>query len=115
MANTLSSHNYDGRLSTAVFSLDGTVSAVSTTNNVVGQIVQYAVTNSDDLQIDINLQDATNGMTLDTQANVSTTDITANNINSGSGAWCRGILTVDTTTKDSGSGTITFTVYYIKM
>ena len=114
MAVTVSSHNYDGILSTVTFLLDGTDTSVATTRNVVGQIVQIAGTNSDSRQTDVTLSDATNGMTLYTGSNYTGTDITPDNVNAGGGAYCRGPLTcaID---NDSGSGTITMVVYYIKM
>ena len=115
MANSVSAHAYDGVLSTVTFSLDGTVSAVATTANVIGQIVQIAGTNSNNLQIDLTLQDATNGMVLYTGNNYTGTDITPDSVNAGGGAYCRGPLTCDVGTKDSGTGTITMVVYYIKM
>ena len=115
MANAVTAHAYDGVLSTVTFSLDGTVSAVATTANVIGQIVQISGTNSNNLQIDFTLEDTSNGMTLYTGSNYTGTDITANDVNQGNGAFCRGPLTCDTSAKNSGTGTITMVVYYIKM
>ena len=115
MANAVSAHAYDGVLSTVTFSLDGTVSAVATTANVIGQIVQIAGTNSDDRQVDFTLQDTTNGMTLYTGNNYTGGDVTPDSVNAGGGAYCRGPLTCDVSTNDGGSGTITMVVYYIKM
>lgn len=50
MAITVTSHNYDGRLSTVVFNVVGDGSQLTgvTTQNVIGQIVQIGMSGSGD-------------------------------------------------------------------
>ena len=117
MAITVTSHNYDGRLSTVVFNVVGDGSGDvtgTTTQKVIGQIVQIACAGSDSTWT-ITLTDTTNGMTLFTQDDSMSTDITPNNINQGSGAYCRGLLECKCDSDKNDSQASTITVYYIKM
>ena len=117
MAITVTSHNYDGRLSTVVFNVvgDGSGNVTgSTTQNVIGQIVQIGMSGSDDSWT-LTLNDTTNDMTLFTQDDSMSTDITANNVNAGSGAYCRGILQCKCDSDKNDSQAHVVTVYYIKM
>lgn len=116
MAITVTSHNYDGRLSTVVFNVVGDGSQLTgvTTQNVIGQIVQIGMSGSGDDTWTLTLTDTTNSMTLFSQTNSLGDDITANNVNAGSGAYCRGPLQCKCdSNKDSNAYVVT--VYYIKM
>ena len=117
--NETTDHNRDGRLCTAKFTATGegsTAIEVSTSAMVIGQIVQVACskTSGSDTAFDVNLYDTTNGMTLLDATTSSGGDITPNNVNSGSGAWCRGILKIEVDNMTSSDEWV-LTVYYIKM
>lgn len=112
-------HKRDGRLCTAKFTATGEGGSafdVSTTVNVIGHIVQIAInkTSGSDTAFDINLYDTTNNMTILDTAISSSGDITPNNLNSGSGGYCRGILKIEVDAMTS-SDVWDITVYYIKM
>ncbi len=118
MAITVTSHNYDGRLSTVVFNVVGDGSGDvtgTTTQNVIGQIVQIGMSGSGDDSWTLTLTDSTNGMTMFSQTNSLGDDITPNNVNGGSGAYCRGLLECKCNSAKDDSNAYVVTVYYIKM
>ena len=118
MAITVTNHDYDGILSRVVFNGvgdgSGDVTGV-TTNNVIGQIVQIALAGSSDDDWTLTLTDTSNSMQLYTKTNSMSTDVTPNNVNSGSGAYCRGPLQCKCNSAKDNSNAYTVCVYYIKM
>ena len=118
MAITVSNHDYDGVLSRVVFNVVGDGSGDvtgSTTQNVIGQIVQVALAGSSDDSWTLTLSDTTNGMQLYTKTNTMSTDVTPENVNGGSGAYCRGLLQCKCNSAKDASNAYTVCVYYIKM
>tara|TARA_R110002124_G_scaffold113388_1_gene267704 strand:+ start:2986 stop:3363 length:378 start_codon:yes stop_codon:yes gene_type:complete len=120
--NEKTEHLRDGRLCVAKFVITGESStAVNgvTTVDVVGQIVQINVVSSGnaDTAWTLELEDSTNAMTIYASGNGNHARITANNVNAGSGSYCRGKLKCGTgtaTTLVAGAIKTVF-VYYIKM
>ena len=116
----LTGHNYDGILSTVTFTFTGTGNGhATTTSNVIGQIVQVGIARvgAGDLVIeDFRLTDNTNSCQLTDIAGVGAADLMPDDINSGGGGFCRGLLNLYAARASGTSGdTITATVYYIKM
>ena len=120
--NEKTDHLRDGRLCVAKFVITGESSTAvngETTVDVVGQIVQINVVSSGvgDTGWTLVLEDSTNAMTLYDSGDGNHAAITANNVNQGSGAYCRGKLKCGTGTNTTlNAGSIkTVHVYYIKM
>ncbi len=113
MAVTISSHQRDGVLCTLTVTADANGN-VTTSNTVVGQIVQVAVTRSGSQTCTLTLEDTSNGMTLFTKSSFAATDITPDNVNAGGGAYCRGPLKA-TVSSISSADSQTFVIYYIRM
>ena len=113
MAVAISSHQRDGVLCTLTVTADANGN-VSTANTVVGQIVQVAINQTGSQTCTVTLNDTTNGMQLYQKTSAANTDITPENVNGGSGAYCRGTLQL-VVTSISSADSQTFVIYYIKM
>lgn len=121
--NEKTDHLRDGRLCVAKFVITGESSTAvngETTVDVVGQIVQIncVSTSGSDTSWVLNLEDSTNGMTIFNSGSASDLGaITPNDVNAGSGAYCRGKLKCGTGTSTALSAGVVKTVhvYYIKM
>ena len=113
MAVTITDQQRDGVLCTVTATITDNANA-TTTNTIVGHIVQIVINRTSGSEsFDLQLDDTTNSMMLYSGSSLADTDITPNNLNSGSGAYCRGPLKITTTSTNNENWTVV--IYYIKM
>lgn len=113
MTVSIASTKRDGRLCTITCTLSSSSNA-TTSFDVVGNIVQAAVNRTKGSgNFTLTLEDTSTGMEIFTKASLNTADINPSQLNSGSGAFCRGPLKITGTSVGSDNWTVV--IYYIKM
>ena len=113
MGVAISSHQRDGVLCTLTVTADAN-GDVTTSNTLVGQVVQMSINRTGSQECTITLTDTSNGMDLFAKSSAAATDLAPDDINGGGGGYCRGPLKV-TISSISSAASQTFVIYYIKM
>ena len=103
MSVTIDSSIRDGRLCTITASISSNTNA-TTTFDVVGHIVQCGIYRSSGTDtFNLTLRDTSSDMIVFSKTNLGTADINPSQVNSGSGAYCRGPLKISGSSTDSSS------------
>ena len=112
MTVSIDSSIRDGRLCTVTASVSSNSNA-TTTFDVVGNIVQCCINRGRGTDtFNLTLHDTSSDMIIFSKNNLGTADINPSQLNSGSGAYCRGPLKISAASTDSSNWTVV--VSYIK-
>lgn len=112
MTVSIDSSIRDGRLCTVTASVSSDSNA-TTTFDVVGNIVQCGISRGRGTDtFNLTLRDSSSDMIIFSRTNIGTSDINPSEVNSGSGAYCRGPLRISASSTNSSNWTVV--VYYIK-